>query len=127
MFTLHTASTPVRVATLAATSALFILALAACNSRTEPQPSAAAVQPATTEATPAVADARSDTLITADIKTTLLADDIVKGLDFGVSTDRGEVRLTGTIDNQAQRDQALVLTRRIEGVRLVRDDTTLRN
>lgn len=126
MSTLRTVS-PVRLAALTAASALLILTLSACNRQPESMPRSEAAQPAPAAATTSTAGTRSDTLITAEVKTSLLADDSVKGLDISVTTDGGEVRLSGTVDNQAQRDQALVLTRRIDGVRLVRDETTLRN
>jgi len=127
MSTLRAVSAPVRLAALTAASALLILTLSACSRQPESLPRSGAVQPAPAAATTPAAGPRSDTLITADVKTSLLADDSVKGLDISVTTDGGEVRLSGTVDNQAQRDQALVLTRRIDGVRQVRDETTLRN
>ena len=127
MSTLRTASPPVRLAALAVASALLILTTSACNRQPESLPRSEAVQPAPAPATTPTASTRSDTLITAEVKTALLADDSVKGLDISVTTEGGEVRLSGTVDNQAQRDQALVLTRRIDCVRQVRDETTLRN
>jgi len=133
----RTTSRPVRLTALATASALAILTLAACSKETDSTPRSSATQPEpvssgtaqsapSTTASPA-ANARSDTLITADVKTSLLADDMVKGQDISVTTDGGEVRLTGTIESEAQRDQALALARRIDGVRQVRDETKLRN
>lgn len=57
-----------------------------------------------------------DGMLTAKVKTALLADDVVKSSDIAVVTNRGEVQLSGFVDNQAQVDRALVVARAVEGV-----------
>jgi hyperosmotically inducible periplasmic protein len=68
----------------------------------------------------------SDTAITASVKSALLADDVVKGLDVQVETRKGTVQLSGFVDSQAQIDQAVVLTRAVSGVNFVENGITLK-
>jgi len=77
-----------------------------------------------TENNMTVRDAKSTTgnqvddgMLTTKVKTALLSDDVVKSNDIAVVTNRGEVQLSGFVDNQAQVDQALAVTRAVEGVR----------
>ncbi|MBN9133246.1 MAG: BON domain-containing protein [Nitrosospira multiformis] len=60
-----------------------------------------------------------DTAITTKVKTALLADDHVKGLDIKVETRKGKVQLSGYVDSQAQIDQAVAITKGIKGVKNV--------
>ncbi len=57
-----------------------------------------------------------DGMLTAKVKSALMADDIVKSSDIAVVTNRAEVQLSGFVDNQAQVDRALVVARAVEGV-----------
>jgi hyperosmotically inducible protein len=68
----------------------------------------------------------SDSAITASVKSALLADDVVKGLDVQVETRKGTVQLSGFVDSQAQIDQAVVLTRAVSGVNYVENGITLK-
>ena len=63
-----------------------------------------------------------DTVITASVKTALLADPDVKGLAVEVTTEQGEVRLSGLVDSQLQLDRAAALAAAADGVRRVRND-----
>ena len=58
----------------------------------------------------------NDTWITTKVKSSLLADSDVAGLDVEVETVNGEVRLSGQVDSQAQADRAVQIARDIEGV-----------
>ena len=58
----------------------------------------------------------NDTWITTKVKSSLLADSDVAGLDVEVETVNGEVRLSGDVDSQAQIDRATEIARDIEGV-----------
>ena len=60
-----------------------------------------------------------DTAITTKVKTALLADDYVKGLDIKVETRKGVVQLSGYVDSQAQIDKAVAITKGIKGVKNV--------
>jgi hyperosmotically inducible protein len=51
------------------------------------------------------------------VKSALLTEPSVKSADIGVVTRRGEVQLSGFVDNQAQIDRAIHTTRAVEGVR----------
>lgn len=60
-----------------------------------------------------------DSVITTKVKSALLADDHVKGLDISVETRKGEVYLGGLIDDKVQVDRALQIASNTEGVRNV--------
>lgn len=57
-----------------------------------------------------------DTAITADIKTELLANKEVTGLDVDVDTFNGEVTLSGVVDSQAERLLAEYIARSNDGI-----------
>ena len=57
-----------------------------------------------------------DSIITTKVKSTLLSDPGVKSVDIAVVTRKGEVQLSGFVDNQAQIDRAIEVTRAVEGV-----------
>lgn len=67
-----------------------------------------------------------DGVVTAKVKTALLADDVVKSSDIAVVTNRGEVQLSGFVDNQAQVDHALVVARAVEGVQGVVNEMSIK-
>lgn len=58
----------------------------------------------------------SDTWITTKVKADLLATQDVSGLDISVETVNGVVKLSGTVDNQAQFDKAVAVSQGIDGV-----------
>lgn len=103
----------------AATLALF---LSACN---KPVPAAKppmADAPAASAAMPEI----SDTEVTTRVKTALLSDDMTKAFDVNIATTKGDVRRTGTMDSQAQIDQALRLARATGGVRAAHDEPAVK-
>jgi len=57
-----------------------------------------------------------DTWITTKVKSSLLAESDVSGLDINVDTLNGVVTLRGQVENQAQIDTATRIAREIEGV-----------
>lgn len=57
-----------------------------------------------------------DTWITTKVKSSLLAESDVSGLDINVDTLNGVVTLQGQVDNQGQIDTATRIARDIEGV-----------
>ena len=61
-----------------------------------------------------------DTWITTKVKSSLLADSDVSGLDIEVETVNGVVTLSGQVDQQMQIDEATRIAREIEGVTDVR-------
>ncbi len=65
-------------------------------------------------------------IITSKVKAALLGDPSVKSVDIAVVTRDGEVLLTGFVDNQTQVDRAMEVARGIEGVRLVRNEMSVK-
>lgn len=63
-----------------------------------------------------------DTWITTKVKTSLLADEDVAGLQVDVETVNGVVTLSGDVDSQAQIDEAKRIAAGIEGVTEVNTD-----
>lgn len=57
-----------------------------------------------------------DSVITTRVKAALLADPDIKGLDITVNTRKGEVQLSGFVDNQSQMDRAATVAHGVEGV-----------
>ena len=66
-----------------------------------------------------------DGVITTKVKSALLADDTVKGLDINVDTNQGMVRLSGAVDSQAQVDMATQIAKSVEGVKDVQNELTV--
>ena len=58
-----------------------------------------------------------DSVVTTRVKSALLDDIYVKSFDIKVETRKGEVMLSGFVDNQTQMDRAVTLTRGTEGVK----------
>jgi hyperosmotically inducible periplasmic protein len=67
-----------------------------------------------------------DADVSEKVKTALLLDETVKGFDITVETTKGDVGLTGVVDNQAQLDHIDQLVRAIEGVHSMHNDVTLK-
>lgn len=68
-----------------------------------------------------ISEVIDDTTITTRVKTALLNDPGVGGLRIDVDTLRGAVTLTGRVGTAAERDQAIALARRVNGVIEVKD------
>ena len=66
-----------------------------------------------------------DGVITTKVKSALLADATVKGLDINVDTNQGTVRLSGAVDSQAQVDMATQIAKSVEGVQDVQSELTV--
>ncbi|HEX2539529.1 MAG TPA: BON domain-containing protein [Caldimonas sp.] len=82
--------------------------------------------PATTSAMNSAGNAVSDSAVTAKVKTALLADDNVKGLQIDVDTKGGVVTLNGTADTQANMSKAQTIAQGIEGVKSVENKLTVK-
>ena len=63
-----------------------------------------------------VACSQSDAGITTAVKSKMAADDTVKAYKIDVDTQNKVVTLSGEVDTQAQRDQAMLLARNTKGV-----------
>ncbi len=62
-----------------------------------------------------------DTTITTRVKTAMLNDETVGGLRVDVDTFKGVVTLSGRVKSQAEKDQAIALARKIDGVTDIKD------
>ena len=105
-------TTPVRKLRLATAlaAALAGLALAGCN------------KPSTPDAKQVSAGTQlDDSVITTKVKTALLTQDGGKGVDTSVETRKGEVLLSGFVDNQSQADKEVQLAKGVEGVQAVQN------
>jgi hyperosmotically inducible protein len=68
-----------------------------------------------------------DSVITSNVKAVLLGDPDIKSFDFKVETRKGEVLLSGFVDNQMQLDRATAATRAVEGVKAVQNNVILKD
>jgi hyperosmotically inducible protein len=68
-----------------------------------------------------IGETLDDTTITTRVKTSLLNDPDVGGLRIDVDTSRSVVTLSGRVKSAAERDQAIALARRAQGVSEVKD------
>jgi hyperosmotically inducible protein len=67
-----------------------------------------------------------DSVITSNVKSALLADADIRSFDFKVETRKGEVLLSGFVDNQAQLDRATAATRAVAGVKGIQNNVVLK-
>ena len=117
---------------LALAGAVSIL-LAGCSNREElaPAPAIGAMTPTAGIGTPAVGTTVGteidDSVVTARVKSALLADHDSKSFEIKVETRKGEVQLSGFVATQARIDNAIALTRNIEGVKSVENGMTLKD
>ena len=75
------------------------------------------------DATPG--DAVDDAWITSKVKTQLLADEAVNGLDIDVDTNANVVTLNGTVETATARAEAVRIARATSGVKEVVDNLTV--
>ena len=68
----------------------------------------------------------SDIEVTEHVKTALHQNEALKGTDITVVTLKGDVRLTGAVDNQAQKDEALKVARAADGIHAIHDELTIK-
>jgi hyperosmotically inducible protein len=94
------------------------LLVAGCN---KPQEATGTPPPSTTVGTEI-----DDSVITARVKSALLADPDIKSLEFKVETRKGEVQLSGFVTNQTQIDHATAVSRAIAGARNIDNKMTLK-
>jgi hyperosmotically inducible protein len=64
--------------------------------------------------------------VTTKVMTALLDDPDIRTFDIAVATSSGQVRLNGMVDFQRQIDQAIRLTRKVDGVLGIRDELSLK-
>ena len=67
-----------------------------------------------------------DSVVTTRVKSALLANPEVKSFDIAVVTRKGEVQLSGFVDNQSQIDRAIEVARGNEGVASVTNQMSIK-
>ena len=85
-------------------------------------PEATAAMPAA----PATVGNVSDIDVTEHVKTALQQSDSLKGFDINVVTLKGDVRLIGMVDSQAQIDEAIKIARASDGAHTIHDELTIK-
>lgn len=68
----------------------------------------------------------ADTDVTTNVKTALLRDATLNKFDINVVTLKGDVRLIGVVDTQAQIDAAIKVARSAEGVHSIHDELVVK-
>jgi osmotically-inducible protein OsmY len=68
----------------------------------------------------------SDIDVTEHVKTALQQNDSLKGFDINVVTLKGDVRLVGVLDSQAQIDEAIKIARASDGAHTIHDELTIK-
>jgi osmotically-inducible protein OsmY len=68
-----------------------------------------------------------DSVITGKVKAALIADPTTKAHQIEVETFKGQVQLSGWVDNDTARQRATEVARNIEGVKDVKNSLGLRN
>lgn len=85
-------------------------------------PELSAILPAPSAAT----GKASDISVTKRVKLALDQNASLKLFDIAVETLKGDVRLSGMLDSQAQVDLAIKITRALEGVHSIHDELTIK-
>jgi hyperosmotically inducible protein len=67
-----------------------------------------------------------DGVITTKVKSALLSDPGVKSFDIAVVTRKGQVQLSGYVDNQTQVNRAIDVARRVEGVQSIDNEMSIK-
>lgn len=67
----------------------------------------------------------SDSAVTTAVKANLLADSDIKSLVISVSTQDGVVTLSGSVDNELQRQKAFDIASKTSGVKSVKNDLVI--
>ena len=110
--------TQLRLHLLSAVAALGMTGLLGCSESPKP----ATLSSASNSAEPQVSDAD----ITAHVKTALLQAKSFNAAEVTVVTTKGDVRLIGMLDSQAQIDDAVSITRAAEGAHTIHNELTIR-
>jgi len=74
-----------------------------------------------------VADAISDTTLTAKVKTALVTEPGIKSTAIEVTTKDAVVTLTGTVESSTERAKARMIAENVQGVKNVVDNLTLKS
>jgi hyperosmotically inducible periplasmic protein len=117
---------------LALAGAISVL-MAGCGNRGDAAsaPAAATTRPMASTGTPptgtTIGTEIDDSVVTARVKSALLAERDAKGFEIKVKTRKGQVQLSGFVDTQARIDNAIALTSKVEGVKGVENGMALKD
>lgn len=106
------------VAMVSVLAGALALSLAACSKPADGSPPPLA--------TTTVGNDIDDTVVTTRVKSALAGNPQVNSFDFKVGTHKGEVMLSGFVDNQEQLDLAISTTRAVEGVKSIQNNVALK-
>jgi osmotically-inducible protein OsmY len=67
-----------------------------------------------------------DTVITTKVKAAILNEPTLKSAEINVETFKGVVQLSGFVTSQAAENTAIAVTRKVEGVKSVKNDMRLK-
>ena len=98
--------------------AVLVASVVACNKAPDPLGMPA---PSTTVGTEI-----DDSVITSSVRSVLLGDPDIKSFDIKVETRKGEVMLSGFVDNLAQIERAKAATLTVSGVKSIQNNVTLK-
>jgi hyperosmotically inducible protein len=73
-----------------------------------------------------VGNAVDDSVITTRVKSALFSDPGVKSFDIAVVTRKGEVQLSGYVDNAEQVKRVVAVVRGVEGVQSVNNEMSVK-
>ena len=104
-----------------ALSAIALAVLTTACGKTEPE---ASTQPP--PATTTIGVEIDDSVMTTAVKAALLTEATLKSMDVMVETRKGEVQLSGFVNNQGQIDRAVEVASGIEGVAKVGNDMSIK-
>ncbi len=67
-----------------------------------------------------------DAAVTASVRSALIGDSEIKSNDINIETYRGNVQLSGFVNNQTQIDRAVAVARKQNGVKAVKNDLRIK-
>ena len=67
-----------------------------------------------------------DTVVTGKVKAAILAEPTLKSAEINVETFKGVVQLSGFVSSAANESTAVAVTRKVEGVKSVKNDMRLK-
>lgn len=71
-------------------------------------------------------DFLDDSSITAKVKTRLFNDPVTSGWSISVATDKGVVKLSGSVETAKEKSRASEIARGVPGVKSVKNDLTIK-
>ena len=115
----HTSKHPIGNAAMAkALAGILAVSLAACGKSPEESPASAPGS--------SVGEVIDNTVVTARIKSALMANPKINSYDFKVETRNGEVLLSGFVDTQEQLNLAMETVHAVEGVGSIQNNVILK-